>query len=387
MSVELNKLIHKVKNMDIKLVAGKDGETNPVSWCHMVENTIAADFLNGGELIFVTGVGLSDENSIEKLISHLYEKGAAGVIVNTGPFIDEIPEEVIDFCNKNAFPLYVVPWRIHLAEIMHIVTLSITKEEHKEMEISAAFKNAIYFPKQEELYIVPLSQNNYQPGWSYCACILKLVSEKEITPERMESFHNTVNMIIRHYPANIAVFDYESQLVLVFANLSEGEVLDIVESIKQRISALTMPTETLSVGVGKLTKSIRCLYKSFNHAKAIIKLQKAKKVQEERYYYGQLGIYRLLIGIDDKEIVEDYYERVLKKLVDYDEKNGSDLQEVLKCYLDHDGSVSQTADMLFVHRNTINYKLNKIKEILQIDLSSLETRMELMMALALKEVM
>lgn len=387
MSVELNKLIDKVKNKDIKLVAGQSGDNNPVNWCHMVENTIASDFLNGGELVFITGIGLDKDNGLEKLIRKLFEKNVAGVIVNIGPYIDEIPKSVLDFCDANALPLYVVPWRIQLAEIMHTISLSITKEEHKEMEISAAFKNAIYFPQQEELYIVPLSQNNYQPGWSYCACVLKLSSEQEITPERMESFKNTVSMIIRHYPANIALFDYESQLVMVFANLTESEVLDIVESVRQRLMSLTLPKESIGVGVGKLTKSIRCLYKSFNHATAILKLQKSKKVQEERYYYGQLGIYRLLIGIDDKEIVEDYYERVLKKLVDYDEKNNSDLQEVLKCYLDHDGSVSQTADMLFVHRNTINYKLNKIKEILGIDLSSLETRMELMMALALKEVM
>ena len=78
---------------------------------------------------------------------------------------------------------------------------------------------------------------------------------------------------------------------------------------------------------------------------------------------------------------------MLKPLIDYDEQNQSELVDVLKCYLDHDGSVNRTAEELFVHRNTINYKLNKIKDILNIDLASLETRMELMLALALKEIM
>ena len=387
MAVELKRLIGKVKDMDIKLVAGSGGESDPVTWCHMVENEIAADFLSGGELVFVTGIGLEDRKSLGRLICKLYEKKTAGVIINIGPYIDEIPKEVIDFCNEKRYPMYVVPWKIHLAEIMRIISYSITEEEHKEMEVTAAFKNAICFPAEEELYLVPLSENDYQAGWSYCACVIKLLSEKEITHARMRSFRNTLDMIIKHHSMKIELFDYESQLVMVFANLNEDEVLEVVEAINQRIRALLLPTERITLGVGKVTKSIRCLYKSFKHAKAIRKLQDTGMIPEDKYYYGQLGIYRLLIGIDDQEIVEDYYSRVLKPLIDYDEQNQSDLKDVLKCYLDHDGSVNRTAEELFVHRNTINYKLNKVKDILNIDLSSLETRMELMLALALKEIM
>ena len=169
--------------------------------------------------------------------------------------------------------------------------------------------------------------------------------------------------------------------------MTETQMLEVVDAIYQRMKVLLLPTERITLGVGKVTKSIRCLYKSFKHAKAIQKLQNTGMIPEDKYYYGQLGIYRLLIGIDDREIVEDYYSRVLKPLIDYDEQNQSELVDVLKCYLDHDGSVNRTAEELFVHRNTINYKLNKIKDILNIDLASLETRMELMLALALKEIM
>lgn len=387
MAVELKRLIKKVKDMDIKLVAGAEGERNTVTWCHMVENEIAADFLSGGELVFITGIGLEDKNSLPKLIHKLYGKETAGVIINIGPYIDEIPGEIIEFSNEKCYPVYAVPWKVHLAEIMRIISYSITEEEHKEMEITAALKNAICFPTEEELYLVPLSENNYQAGWSYCACVIKLISENEITHKRMKSFRNTLDMIIKHYSQNIELFDYESQLVMVFADLTETQMLEVVDAIYQRMKVLLLPTERITLGVGKVTKSIRCLYKSFKHAKAIQKLQNTGMIPEDKYYYGQLGIYRLLIGIDDREIVEDYYSRVLKPLIDYDEQNQSELVDVLKCYLDHDGSVNRTAEELFVHRNTINYKLNKIKDILNIDLASLETRMELMLALALKEIM
>ena len=54
-------------------------------------------------------------------------------------------------------------------------------------------------------------------------------------------------------------------------------------------------------------------------------------------------------------------------------------------YLDHNGSVRETADELYVHRNTINYKLNKISEILGMDLSQLDSRLQLRVGFMLQD--
>ena len=100
-----------------------------------------------------------------------------------------------------------------------------------------------------------------------------------------------------------------------------------------------------------------------------------------------MGLYRLLIGIEDPDIIRDYYANTLKPLEEYDKANSSDLCKILKTYLLHDGSVKETADELFVHRNTINYKLNKISELLDADLSSMETRVQLYLAFKLESIL
>ena len=51
-------------------------------------------------------------------------------------------------------------------------------------------------------------------------------------------------------------------------------------------------------------------------------------------------------------------------------KHDSDYHYILKCYLDNNNSVEKVAKETFVHRNTINYKIKKIKEILGTDLSN-----------------
>ena len=95
----------------------------------------------------------------------------------------------------------------------------------------------------------------------------------------------------------------------------------------------------------------------------------------------------MLMAIEDKEIIIEYYNKTIRPLSEYDRKNDSDLAVVLRCYLNHNGSVKETADELFVHRNTINYKLNKISEILDIDLSQLNNRLQLSIGFMLEDML
>lgn len=71
----------------------------------------------------------------------------------------------------------------------------------------------------------------------------------------------------------------------------------------------------------------------------------------------------------------------LRTLVDYDRQNGSDLVATLKAYLDNERNVSKTADALFMHRNSIKYRLEKIESLLTSDLNDADNRLLLLLAI------
>ncbi len=98
-------------------------------------------------------------------------------------------------------------------------------------------------------------------------------------------------------------------------------------------------------------------------------------------------MYKLLLGIEDREILEEFYSSTLKPLIEYDERNGTDLSMVLRVYLKHDGSVKSAADELFVHRNTVNYKISKTAEVLGTDMSLLDTRLKLLLCFMLHDIL
>ncbi|MCI7106662.1 MAG: PucR family transcriptional regulator ligand-binding domain-containing protein [Agathobacter sp.] len=387
MAVELQRLIEKVAHMDVTLIAGEDGMHNLVSWVHMVETTEASDFLQGGEIAFVTGLGISNRITLLSLAECIYKKNAAGMIVNIGPFIESIPQEVTDFCNEKEFPLFVIPWKIHLAEVMRIFCFAITKDDQRTLETAAAFKNAIFFPKQEELYVVPLSQQGFRVNWKYSVCILQIQHSSSALSSRLDQLTASIGTFVRHKYENCAVFSHDTEILVVTAAESDEQLRSFIDEIRSHTLSYLANGETITMGCGKLTKSVRCVYKSYHQAKSIQKLQENAKIDPSLVFYSDMGIYKLLMGIEDKEIILEYYDKTIRPLLDYDQKNDSDLAVVLRCYLNHNGSVKETADELYVHRNTINYKLNKISELLDMDLSQLNNRLQLSVGFMLLDML
>lgn len=387
MAIELKRLIEHVSDMDITLVAGSDGMKNLVSWVHMVETTEASYFLDGGEIAFTTGLGVNGRDGLLMLVKLIAEHHAAGMIVNIGPFLDGVPENVIAYCNKHNFPLFVVPWKVHLAEIMRIFCQCLTKDEQRQIETAAAFQNAIFFPNQEELYVIPLSQRDFESDWRYAVCIIRVRLPENGQKNRIDSLSSALQNHMSHYYRNFAIFAREKDILAVTAEYDEERLREFVRDLKDYTGKILRKKENALLGVGKLTKSIRCLYKSYRQAVSIVQLQESKKLDPSLYFYPDLGLYRLILGIEDREIMEEFYATTLEPLAEYDMKNGSDLIAVLDAYLRHNGSVKETADELFVHRNTINYKLNKMENLLHRDLSCLDTRLQLSVGLMLHRIL
>lgn len=387
MAIELQRLIKKAAHMDVTLIAGEGGIHNLVSWVHMTETPEASDFLEGGEIAFTTGIGLGNETDLNKLIKLMYEKKAAGVIINIGPFIEKIPQDTIDYCNQKNFPLFVIPWKIHLAEVIRIFCFAITKDEQRNLEIVSSFKNAIFFPKQEELYVILLSQHGFRVNWKYSVCVIKLSHNTAEMSVRIEQLVTSLNTYAHHNYQHFAIFSHETEVLIVTGNYTEKQNRNFILDLHSHALHSLARGEQISIGCGKLTHSIHCLWKSYRQAKSIQKLQKNGKLDHSLIFYSDMGIYKLLMGIEDKEIIEEYYIKTIRPLLDYDEKNNSDLTVVLRTYLKHNGSVKETADELYVHRNTINYKLARISQILTMDLSKLDTRLQLNVGFMLEDML
>jgi len=195
------------------------------------------------------------------------------------------------------------------------------------------------------------------------------------------------NRLCHRHHINFAIFHYENQIVIVLGNYTEEKQAVFVKDLEECLTTFLQKKEEYYIGIGKCTKSIRCLDKSYHQAIAIQKLQEKKKISKSLNSYSHMGMYKLLMGIEDHEILSEYYEKTILPLIEYDQQNNSDLVDVLRCYLAHNGSVNETADALFVHRNTINYKLSKAAGLLNLNFSMLDTRLQLVLGFMLQDML
>lgn len=385
MAVILNKLYLQGQRMGLQIIAGEQGLNQMVSWVHMVENKEATSFLDGGELVFTTGIGLFQGSPLMDLVKSVHHHNAAGLIINIGPYIQQVEEDIISYGNENQFPVFTVPWRIHLSEIIRQFSYMITKSDQNDQETSAAFLNAICFPKQEELYVVSLDRRGFQAGWAYSAAIIHIEGKKDGPVNRLNEINNLAKAFLMHYYNNFAIFPHEDRLLLVLAGYSETETRSITEELMRYLEKILRPEEVLSYGVGRNTQSIRCLYKSYRQASSLQKLQAHGKVDKSLHFYSELGLYKLLLAIEDPDILEEYHDKTIMPLITYDQEHGTNLYAFLQCYLETDCNTIATAQKLYIHRNSVTYNLHKIEGILHVNMSSLNTRMQLYMGMLVQD--
>ena len=90
--------------------------------------------------------------------------------------------------------------------------------------------------------------------------------------------------------------------------------------------------------------------------------------------------------MENAGILSDYVDATLGALLDYDAKNNTDCAELLRCYFESNCSVKEVAEKFGVHRNTVNYKLRQIRELLHSDFGD-EDKMNLLLAFRARELL
>ncbi|HSZ05358.1 MAG TPA: helix-turn-helix domain-containing protein [Solirubrobacteraceae bacterium] len=105
--------------------------------------------------------------------------------------------------------------------------------------------------------------------------------------------------------------------------------------------------------------------------------------------FDQTGAYRLLLSAmsENPSELRRFYAETVEPLVAYDEQYETDLVRTLETFLEADGNVAGTAQRLFTHRHTIYYRLERVRELSGLDVSSSDGREKLSLGLKAMRVL
>jgi PucR family transcriptional regulator, purine catabolism regulatory protein len=120
------------------------------------------------------------------------------------------------------------------------------------------------------------------------------------------------------------------------------------------------------------------------HQEALQAMDLARRLHANHLVeFNSLGIYQLLSQIEYVDSVQRFAEQIIGPLAEYDRRHRGSLVETIDAYFQHHANVSQTAESLFIHRNTLLYRLERIQELTAQDIDQADMRLALQLALRL----
>lgn len=201
----------------------------------------------------------------------------------------------------------------------------------------------------------------------------------------LRRLETAVHWVLNNHSRNALVHLYGDKYVCVFQTLKNMEDMDSAYELGRRVWSEVereFPKTSFIAGMSGPAQTLAEWPRVYNEALQAMQLGYRLQLGEV-VEFSSLGVYKLLGQLEEIPAVREFTNQVVGPLVAYDEKHNSALVQTMDAYFAHHGNISQTAESLFIHRNTLLYRLDRIQELTQHDLNQSNMRMGLHLALKL----
>ena len=377
----------------LKLKAGENGLEQSVRWIYFADCLQCVkseyrieNYIHGGEFVVLTNPSVTDDSrKLLELIRQMYEHGITALGINEG----QISEELMRYCEEKNLPLFELPEKYPLIDLSQIICRKLVLEENDRNAAEQLFSSILDAEHlSRERVMAQARYLNIDLEGSFFVAEFAFTSKKaESGCENEDSLAagRNVKWMIR---AEFSSFIKQDILILPQAGSILALIPDREETescIKKIFLGIVDRAQReygldLRIGVGNSKAYLDEVKKSRNEASAALQAAEVSGLKGNIFFYRDQGIYTLLSHVDDTRILDTYVEEKLGKLLQADELNDGKLSETLENYLNCSCNAKKTAEEMFLHRNTLNYRLKKIREILDCDLEKLDTCLELKLA-------
>lgn len=370
MAIRLDSLMTACNDsFGINIEAGENGISNSVVWVYFAEDIENKEFIKSNELIITTGFFTVGGTSLYDFIKALIDRNASGIIINTGKYImnEDITDSIKTLCDSYNFPLYTIPWEIHLTDIMQKLCSELLEDTRKEHNVSTAFRNALMQPDKTENYVDVLRENGFDEKGRYSLIAIAGTVDCVILGNILNALYIKGHILM-----------YKKYTVIIVVNVPDVSILANKLYKNKSIHSLAIGISSVKQG----TENISLLYNQ-----AVDAIRAGKIYNDSITYYDNIGVMMLIFSVKDNELLKEFYMKRLNVIEEYDSKNSSKLIDTLFYYLKTGGSLSATADLMYTHRNTVGYRMNKIRELSGVMFDSPEDRYNYLTAIYVRKAL
>lgn len=374
---------------NIKLKAGRNGLDRTVSWVYAKHTKTITEWVHGGEFILVSGYEYGiDESELLKLVEEAAENNSSGVLIEGGINFKEMPASVIKKADEKELPLFFVRGVISFVDVTHDVSDLIMENRYLKIKNVSLLDKLLNSPSLSKKEMDKLfCGTGISPDSCFMLAVFNMSNDEsqlnKRTIERADLLVGLSRVLQKHistlfeqlgissiYKVNLDSVDY-----LLYAD-EEAELMEIakaLENIQTNIN-VTYNDYDICLSFSSVVYESCNILNGLNEAYFTGNLLMKKMFPETSKSFSDIGSYQMLFYVEDKAKLQMFRDQYLKRLHEADQEGSSQLMETLHEYLIQGGNMMQTSKLLFIHRNTLQYRLERIETITGRDINDFRVR-------------
>lgn len=350
---------------EASLVAGRRGLGAAVRWTHVAEVLDIARLLEGGELLLTTGIALDVPPERQRsYIQELKERKVAGVMLELGRRFDQVPPALVEAANEVGLPLIALPFDTRFVKV--------TEAVHREL--ISTHQGSAASQLLEELL------QGHVRGW---AELLPRLTAAGVSMPEPASFCAAVHtgppaQPLPSKPGSVRGLlsggDEVERLLLCFGT-NPGGLSEAIAAWARTAGPRTV------IGIGRCYRDLGSVGRTVAEARQAAAIRRRHPHLDPRI--DRMGAYALLPHLEPA-VTEAYVRQWIGPLLEFEASHPGPLLETLRVLLD-EGPVAGAARRLYISRQALYSRRDRIASLLGVDLDDAEVRLALALALRLHE--
>ena len=387
----------------MKLIGGAAGLSRTVTWPYVILCPPIGEWVSGGEFLIYYGANsVVEKVELQQLVRETAQNDAAGILFLVGRHYileENLDDDLRRLADELAIPVFSHTSLAYVNSITKDI-INLVQEREKNTADGNMFLYSLFFGDIDFDDLSTLNKAlflGYLPSWQYCIYVFEMINAdsyfQEQEAEHGSYFMETPSEFYRMLSTKLSYLihkkfsntwhigkDHSNIFVLpVNTKAKEQEADRFFESLCSRMESQYPGTRFL-VGKGDVCYRLTGIRDSFVHAKRCLLARRLINDSRRIISYNDLGFYQLLFEIPLASVPKEYAARFLDPLKEYDRAHESFLYETLCTFLSCRYNKVQTARELFLHRNTLLGRLEKIEKLLGISLENSDTLFQLQAA-------
>lgn len=331
-----------------------------ISNVRIVEHMDSIPHIKENELIITTGIMLTQKENFILFCRQLLDQRVQGLIVNIGPYIPSIPAGALTAFGKD-LPFITLPWEMDTIDLERAI-YALLLDQHLELTSTSDYlKNYLLFPEQRPVLLKQLENLNIKNSTRFCSFIISFAQSDDF----QFILTNQIIRIAHDTSQNYIAFSHEDSVILLFIQLNEFSYKTLLRKLSKIISGAG---NTASLLIGPTEISLNEFASLYFHMLSYSQI--SLKKQQNVSNYKDMNLYNLLLSLQNTNYLNELYSAYYGRLKSYDDAEGTTLCSLLSDLFACNLNRAELSEKRYLHRNTIQYQLNKIEGILNCNIKN-----------------